>query len=159
MAFPCIHKGPFLLKSPFKSTYCKCFCTCLSQLMCINTCESMAWMSVYFNLLVLTLQERKVGFSRVLKKVRCAVLLTSHIGSPVLKILTRIFEGGKECPQLQAWKQFLVKGERTEGTIKRTMTNSCDCKMEQTSVNSITVHAKYSNVEHLFLYPCGEGCV
>lgn len=77
----------------------------------------------------------------------------------LFKILTRIFEGGKECPQLQAWKQFLVQSVYTEGTIKRTMTNSCNCKMEKTSVNSIIVHAKYSNVEHLFLYLCGEGNV
>lgn len=42
----------------------------------------------------------------MLKKVRYAVLLASHIGGLILKdllkILTRIFEGGKECPQLQA---------------------------------------------------------
>lgn len=45
-------------------------------------------------------------FSNVLKKVRYAVLFVFHIGGPILKdilkMLTRIFQGGKECLQLQA---------------------------------------------------------
>lgn len=47
-----------------------------------------------------------MGFSSVLKKVRYAVLLVSHIGGPILKdifkILTRIFQGEKESLWLQA---------------------------------------------------------
>lgn len=68
-----------------------------------------------------------MGFSSVLKKVRYAVLFVSHTGTPVLKdilkMLTRIFRGGKECLQLQAWQhtQFLEKGKYAEGTIKKKM--------------------------------------
>lgn len=87
----------------------------------------MAWKYIFFILLVLTSHEGRMEFSNVLKKVRYAVLFVFHIGGPILKdilkMLTRIFQGGKECLQLQAWQhtQFLKKGKCTEGTIKRKM--------------------------------------
>lgn len=84
----------------------------------------MTWKYTFFIFLLLTLHERRMGFSSVLKKVRYAVILISHIGGPILKdilkILTRIFQGEKESLWLQAWQhtQFLEKGK---GTTKRKM--------------------------------------
>lgn len=61
---------------------------------------------MFFTLLVLTLHEGRMEFSSVLKKVRYVVLFVFHIVGPILKdilkMLARIFKGGKECLQLQA---------------------------------------------------------
>lgn len=50
------------------------------------------------------------------KKVRCAVL-TCHIGTLIpkdlLKILTRVSEEEKECPQLQVLKQTVFRERQT----------------------------------------------
>lgn len=164
MAFPCIYKGLFLIKSAFKSTYCKCFCTYLIHLVCRNSCKVMAWKYMFFTLLVLTLHEGRMGFSSMLKKVRYAVLI-SHIGGPIpkdiLKILTRIFQEGKKCLQLQAWKHTVFRERQMywRNHQEEQWLNSCNCKTECTSVNSIIVCVKHSSAEHLFLYPCGEGNV